>query len=150
MTPTETWDDLRALEGTTFTGEWFTVDADRLEQFDHATYTDENPDLPGGTDYPDGLVEGFHLLALLDHLVTKALVATGRTVYGWNYGFDKVRFTSPVLAGQPIRVQGRISEVAPRADGCLALLDVQIEVEGREKPACIAAWRILWMRGEEA
>ena len=148
MTSTETWDDLRALEGKTFTGEWFTVDADRLDQFDHATHTDENPDLPEGADYPDGLVEGFYLLALLDHLVTTAMAAVdGPEVYGWNYGFDKVRFTSPVLAGQPIRVHGRIAEVTPRAEGCLALLDVRIEVEGREKPACVAAWRVLWMRG---
>lgn len=144
MTLTASWDNVSALAGTEFTGDWFAVDADRLPLFDHATYTDENINQVEESGYPENLVEGFHLLSLLDHLVNRAVHVSGPGVFGWNYGFDKVRFTSPVTAGEPIRVRGRVTEVAARGAGYLVRFDVRIEVEGRDKPAMIADWRVLW------
>ena len=70
---TSSWSDVATLEGREFTGGWFSVDADRLEPFDFATYTDQNTFALEGSNFPDGLVEGFHLLALLDHLSNQVL-----------------------------------------------------------------------------
>ena len=144
MVLTASWDEVWAIEGAEFTGEWFAVDADRLALFDHATYTDENINPMDESGYPENLVEGFHLLSLLDHLVNRAVCVSGPGVFGWNYGFDRVRFTSPVTAGEPIRVRGRVAEVATRGEGYLVRFDVRIEVEGRDKPAMVADWRVLW------
>jgi hypothetical protein len=49
-----------------------------------------------------------------------------------------------VQAGQPIRLAGTVAEVTARGDDFLVLLDCVIEVQGRDKPAAVAAWRVLW------
>ncbi len=148
MTLAATWDDVSTLEGAEFVGDWFAVDADRLPLFDHAVYTDENVHPMEESGYPENLVEGFHLLSLLDHLVNKVIRVSGPGVFGWNYGFDKVRFTSPVTAGDPIRVRGRVAEITERGAGRLVRLDVEIEIEGRLMPALVATWRVLWAVAE--
>jgi acyl dehydratase len=144
MTLTASWNEVSALEGAEFTGDWFAVAADRIALFEHATYTDENINSMDESGYPENLVEGFHLLSLLDHLVNRAVHVSGPGVFGWNYGFDRVRFTSPVTADDPIRVCGRVAEVTARGEGYLLRLEVRIEVEGRTKPAMVADWRVLW------
>ena len=63
---------LPSLIGRSFLGDWFVVDAGSLPLFDQAIYTDRNPYPLDAGGYPEDLVEGFHLLALLDHLVKSA------------------------------------------------------------------------------
>ena len=62
---------LPSLVCRSFVGYWFIVDARSLPLFDEAIYTDRNPYPLDARGYPAGLVEGFHLLALLDHLVNR-------------------------------------------------------------------------------
>src|SRR6516165_6642310 len=74
---------LPSLVGRSFVGDWFIVDARSLPLFDRAIYTDQNPYPLDASGYPEGLVEGFHLLALLDHLVNPLLrVSDGPCVAG--------------------------------------------------------------------
>lgn len=138
------WDDLPNSAGAEFVGPWFTVEEDRLSMFDRATYVDTNSVELTGTNFPDGLIEGFHLLALLDHLTNEVLHVDDPRWTGWNYGLDKVRFVSPVTVNDKIRVAGTIAEVSPRGDDQLLLLKCTIEVAGREKPGMVAEWRVLW------
>ena len=136
--------DLPGLVGRTFASGWMTVAAEKLQLFDAATYVDQN-ELPFDDGlYPDDMIEGFHLLAMLDHLSNPVLRLTSGPISGWNYGFDKVRFVSPVQVGDPIRLSGVVAEVTPRGDDFVVLLDCRLDVADRDRPALVAQWRVLW------
>jgi hypothetical protein len=143
-----TWQEIETMQGREFTGGWFSVDRDRLETFDIASYVDENAVELEGSNFPDGLVEGFHLLSLLDHLSNQVLYIDDPAWTGWNYGMDRVRFVSPVTVDDSFRIRGTVTEVTPRGDGFLLLLTCWLEVNGRSKPALTAEWRVLWALGE--
>ncbi len=56
-----------------------------------------------------------------------------------NYGLDKVRFPAPVKVGSRIRLAGRVASVDEVAgNGVQMLLDFTVEIEGADKPACVA------------
>lgn len=139
--------ELPSLAGRSFLGDWFSVDASKLPLFDEVTYTSENP-YPLDTDaYPEEMVEGFHLLALLDHLVNPLLRISDGPCVGWNYGLDRVRFVSPVRAGQKIRVRGTIGAVRPKGSGFLLLCQCAVEAEGSDRPGMVADWWTYWLPG---
>lgn len=61
--------------------------------------------------------------------------------YALNYGFDRVRFVHPVRAGERIRAHLRFGGVTDRGDGSRVVhLDVEVEIDGRDRPALVAAW----------
>lgn len=136
--------DVPSLAGQEFVGRWLVVDEPRLRSFEHATYLDDNEIQLDAAAYPDGLIEGFHLLGLLDHLVNPVLNVNDGTWFGWNYGLDRVRFVSPVRAGDRMRVRGTVGTVEPRGDGYLLLIHCTVEIDGRAKPGFVADWRVLW------
>jgi hypothetical protein len=140
--------DLPALAGRSFLGDWLTVDASKLPLFDEASYVSENPYPLDTGGYPEGMVEGFHLLALLDHLLNPLLRISGDGTIGWNYGLDRVRFVSPVSAGQKIRVRGTVGAVTPKGNGFLILCQCTVEVEGHARPAMVADWWTYWQPAE--
>ncbi len=57
-----------------------------------------------------------------------------------NYGFDKVRFASPVKVNDRIRAVAILAEARERAGQLLVKAKVTIEIEGETKPALIAEW----------
>ncbi|SED27023.1 Acyl dehydratase [Amycolatopsis tolypomycina] len=141
------------LVGRSFTTPWFTVDPDRSEQFEFATYLDSYPhpcEEGDGDGYGPGLVEGFHLLGMIDYLLNHVLVPEFRCV-PWNYGLDHVRFVSVVRVTDRFRITGTVREVVDRgAQGHLVVLDLTARVDGRDKPAFVATQRALWVTDDEA
>jgi hypothetical protein len=131
-----------ALAGRTFTGEWFSVETERLRSFEHASYfvDDDEPDF-----YPEGLVEGFHLLALLDHLGNALVRVDPHTIIAWNYGLNRVRFITPVHTGRRIRLLATISDVVPKNEGYLLTFDHTVELEDADRPAYSAQLLVLWL-----
>ncbi len=56
-----------------------------------------------------------------------------------NYGTDRVRFTAPVPAGSRVRGRYRLKSVDDvKNDGLKVVGETTIEIEGEERPACIA------------
>ncbi|MFJ9005437.1 hypothetical protein [Streptomyces canus] len=133
------------LVGREFRGPWFTIGREKLPVFDDATYADQNIHTFDDDNYAEDLVEGFHLLALLDHLTNDLLAAEGDHWYAVNYGLDRVRFVTPVQAGVPIRVHGAVADVRPKGDGHLLLLRMTVEVRGAERPGFTADQWVLWL-----
>lgn len=133
------------LLGKTFVTPWFVVDDDRVTDFEKASYHDEYPHEYGGEDgYGEGLVEGFHLLSLVDVLCNHSLWSEGPWL-AWNYGVDNVRFVSVVRTTDPFRVHGQVRKVIDRGEqGHLVVLDLRGEVRGRERPGFVATLRALW------
>ncbi|MBP2326459.1 acyl dehydratase [Kibdelosporangium banguiense] len=133
------------LRGQHFVSPWFRMDPDRSELFERASYLDLSPHPFGGeAGYGDDLVEGFHLVAMLDHLVNHVLWSEGPCL-GWNYGLDRVRFVTPIRFSDRFRVRGTVTDVIDRGEqGHLLVLDYIGEVDGRARPGFVATHRVLW------
>lgn len=141
-----------SMAGRSFTTPWFSVDADRSDKFEYATYLDSYPqpyEEEDGDGYGAGLVEGFHILGMIDYLLNHVFVASFRCV-PWNYGLDRVRFVSVVRVTDRFRITGTVREVTDRAQGYLVTTDLTGQVDGRDKPAFVATQHALWVLDKQA
>ena len=103
--------------------QWIHVDVDRA--------TNESP-------YGAPIAHGHLTLSLVPMLISNTIEYIPRTA-GINYGLDKVRFMAPVKAGK--RVRGKVSlRNAERINDTTVkvLYSTVVEIEGEEKPACVA------------
>jgi acyl dehydratase len=82
------------------------------------------------------IAHGFLTLALLSRLSHDAVEVRGDFKMRINYGFNRMRFVSPVTAGSKIR--GRF--VVAKATNNEVTWQVTVEIEGAEKPALVAEW----------
>ena len=88
------------------------------------------------------------VIQILTHL-TGSIPPTGVEAYaglvmGVNYGFDKVRFVSPVKVNARIRLQRKLLDSQLKNPNQIQLThECTIEVEGEPKPACVAQWLTL-------
>ena len=57
---------------------------------------------------------------------------------GINYGSNKVRFTNMVPVGSRLRMRAKMLSCEPRGAGFQVLNEFTIEIEGQERPACVA------------
>jgi acyl dehydratase len=55
-----------------------------------------------------------------------------------NYGSNKVRFPSPVLVGSRVRATSELMDITDVPGGKQAVTKVTVEIEGADKPACVA------------
>jgi acyl dehydratase len=62
-----------------------------------------------------------------------------------NYGFDRIRFIAPVPGGARIRGHFTLKDAKPRGTGWMLRFGVEVEIEGREKPALTADWLGLYL-----
>jgi acyl dehydratase len=129
-------------------GEWFEVDQDRIDQFADVTLDHQfiHVDPERAKDGPFGatIAHGFLTLSLLTHLdssVPKGDPARyAGVVMGVNYGFEKVRFVSPVKVGSRIRARAVLSSVELKEPWIQSTRTMTIEIEGEDKPAVVADW----------
>ncbi|MCB1385430.1 MAG: MaoC family dehydratase [Nitratireductor sp.] len=128
------------------TSEWMTVsqrmidtfaDASHDHQFIHVDVERAKAETPfGGT-----IAHGFLTLSLLSKMVVEALPPVAEARISINYGFDRIRFLSPVPADAKVRGHFRLTEVSERKPGeFLSKYDVTVEIEGVDKPALSAEW----------
>ena len=59
---------------------------------------------------------------------------------GINYGSNKVRFINMVPVGSKVRARSKLmsAELNPKSGGMQLISEVTIEIEGQDRPACIA------------
>jgi acyl dehydratase len=65
---------------------------------------------------------------------------------GVNYGLNRVRFVSPVRARSNIRARIVLQSLKDVQDGMEAVFNTTVEVEGGEKPSCVADWVVRYYR----
>lgn len=139
----ENIDDLPAWVGRELaTSTWFTIEQPRIQAFADATgdqqwiHVDSDRaqrESPFGTP----IAHGYLILSMLPSMIESCLQVGGAAMLV-NYGLDRVRFTAPVPAGSRIRARIVLDHLAPFPGGVQAHLDATIEIEGSDKPACIA------------
>lgn len=140
----ETVDDVLAAEGELLgTGQWVSVEQDRIGQFaeatgDHQWIHVDVEKAKAESPYGGTIAHGFLTLSLIPALSKDNFAATGAKM-AVNYGLNKVRFVSPVLAGSRVRVRSEVAGVEKVADNIVNLtVRHTVEIEGNEKPAAVA------------
>ncbi len=120
--------------------EWFLVDQERVNKFADATgdYQWIHVDVERAEQEMGGpIAHGYLTLSLIPMLTQEILKVEGVT-RGINYGSNKIRFSNMVPVGSRVRARQKIVEVTPRAGGLQLIQEIIIEVEGQQKPACVA------------
>ena len=131
------------------TGEWLQVDQDRINSFADVTedhqFIHVDPEAckelsPWGVP----IAHGFLTLSLLVKLSASIPQPPERfdgIVMGINYGFEKVRFISPVKVGSRIRAKSVLSSVDLKDGNTIQYVrTMTVEIEGEDKPALVAEW----------
>src|SRR5215470_3847426 len=131
--------------------EWVEITQDRINRFAEATCDEQwihvdqeraQAELPGGKTIAHGLLS----LSLAPMFIREVMGLKGlRNTL--NYGADRIRYLSPVPAGSRIRGRVTIAEaedVPP--DGLRVNYHLVIEIEGGQRPACVAELIALHMR----
>jgi acyl dehydratase len=83
------------------------------------------------------IAHGYLTLSLIPYLAAGMLPVKGVT-RGINYGSDKVRFTSMVRVGKRVRLRQKLLATEPKSGGVQLKNLCTIEIEGEERPACVA------------
>jgi len=143
-------DDLDELAGLTGellgTSDWLKVDQDRVNRFADATGDHQwiHVDVERAAAGPFGgtIAHGYLTLSLLPYLGAQvfSLETPGAKL---NYGVNKVRFPSPVRVCSRIRSHVTMGEVTDLPAGKQLTLRHTLEIEGQDKPACVAETVVL-------
>lgn len=137
---------LREKIGTLIgTSNWYLLDQDRINQFAAVTLDEQfihtDPEKAATTPFGSTIAHGFLTLALLPAMGGDVIPKLDGHVMSVNYGFEKLRFLSPVSAGSRVRGHFTLSSLDVRKPGEVTLLwEVTIEIDGKEKPALYAEW----------
>jgi acyl dehydratase len=80
-------------------------------------------------------------MSLMSIMSYEVMPVISGTTMGVNYGFDKLRFISPVRSGSRVRGRFTLAEAKLRKPKELqSRTNVIVEIEGEEKPALVADW----------
>ena len=133
--------DLPGLVGTEVgVSDWLQVTQERVNLFADATGDHQwiHVDVERATREIGGpIAHGYLTLSLIPHLSAGMLPVKGVT-RGINYGSDKVRFTNMVRVGKRVRLRQKLIGVEPKGGGVQIKNLCTIEIEGEERPACVA------------
>jgi acyl dehydratase len=125
---------------------WHLVDQTRIDDFadvieDHQFIHIDPERAKRETPFGSTVAHGFLTMSLLSIMSYEVMPVIEGTTMGVNYGFDKLRFISPVRAGARVRGRFVLAEAKLRKEKELqSRTNVTIEIEGEEKPALVADW----------
>jgi acyl dehydratase len=137
--------------GKSYVSDWLLVDQDLIDRFADTTrdwmFLHVDPEKAARTEFGGTIAHGFLLLSLMAPLrsETPRPSLPGLRV-GLNYGFERIRFISPVRSGSRIRGVFTIAAITEEAPGQLReAMDVILEVEGADRPAVAARWLTMYL-----
>lgn len=130
-----------AAEGTELgPTDWLVVDQPRIDQFAQATNDHQwihvDPQRAADGPYGRTIAHGLLTLSLLPHFMHD-LYRVDNVAMAINYGFNKVRFITPVPVGSRLCATSKITAIAEVGGGAQATFTTTIEVEGSDKPAAV-------------
>lgn len=147
----KSFDDARSHIGKEVAiSEWQLIDQARVDEFARATgdfqWIHVDPERArrespfGGT-----IAHGYLTLSLLAMFAQNTITCEGVRM-GLNYGLNRVRFTAPVLVGSKLRARFKLLAVDNVDRGVQVQWAATVEIEGQEKPACVADMVARWYR----
>jgi acyl dehydratase len=122
-------------------GEWYRIDQDQVDLFADATgdrqWIHIDPVRAAGGPFGATIAHGYLVLSLVPALMAD-LYRVEHVRMAVNCGLNRVRFVTPVRTGSRIRVQFEITSVTALADCFEVIIRSTVELEGSERPACVA------------
>jgi acyl dehydratase len=120
--------------------DWVEIDQNRINLFADATgdhqWIHVNEEMAkqfmGST-----IAHGYLTLSLIPFLGSQIMSMEGVS-RGINYGSDKVRFTNMVPVNSKVRARQKMLSAEPKGGGMQIRNEFTIEIEGKDRPACIA------------
>jgi len=125
--------------------DWCAIDQDMIDRFADLTGDHQwiHVDREAAARAPFGgtIAHGFLVMSMFTRLAEGVDLQLEGARMGMNYGFDKLRMTRPVRAGQRIRGRFVLKDFVERGSGqWLSTLAVTVEIEGETRPAIVAEW----------
>jgi acyl dehydratase len=125
---------------------WHVVDQKRIDVYadvieDHQ-FIHVDPDrAKKETTFGATIAHGFLTMSLMSIMSYEVMPVIEGTTMGVNYGFDRLRFLSPVRSGSRVRGRFTLTEATLRKPKeLLSRTSVSVEIEGEQKPALAADW----------
>ena len=126
---TVTQDMINRFAELTGDHQWIHVDVERAKR--------ESP-------FKQPIAHGFLTLSLLPAMKREPEWVPAAFGNATNYGANKLRFVSPVPAGSKVRSRARLMAVEPHKAGTMLTQEIQVTVEGSERPALIYEMVVLY------
>jgi acyl dehydratase len=122
------------------TSEWHAIAQEQIDLFAQATgdhqWIHVDPEAAANGPFGTTVAHGYLTLSMLPMLLSEVVSVTD-AVMGVNYGTEKIRFTSPVPSGSRVRLHARLVRAERRGPSVVWTVGVQVEIEGKEKPALV-------------
>lgn len=135
-------EELLAGAGTDLgTSDWVVIDQRRIELFAEATgdhnWIHVDPELAATGPFGTTIAHDYLSLSFMAGLLGEMLDVPGADM-AINYGLDNVRFPTPVPVDSKVRTSATLAACEEVPGGVQVYLDLRVEVEGSDKPACVA------------
>lgn len=139
-----TLEDLKTRTGEVIgSSRWFMIHQPRINRF--ADATEDHQWLHVNTEraakespFGGTIAHGYLTLSLLAPALFEVLIEKMNVSSVVNYGFDRMRFMAPVLAGKRVRVHFKLMAMEPKSKGTLMTFESTVEIEDEAKPALVA------------
>jgi acyl dehydratase len=125
---------------------WHLIDQPRIDTYagvteDHQFIHVDPERAKAETAFGTTIAHGFLTMSMMSVMSYEVMPAIAGTTMGVNYGFDKLRFISPVRSGKRVRGRFVLAEAKLRKPNELqSRTNVTVEIEGEDKPALVADW----------
>jgi len=145
--PPITLEAYQAMVGTEIgVSSWHLIDQPRIDTYagvteDHQFIHVDPERAKNETAFGTTIAHGFLTMSMMSVMSYEVMPAIAGTTMGVNYGFDKLRFISPVRSGKRVRGRFVLAEAKLRKPNELqSRTNVTVEIEGEDKPALVAEW----------
>jgi acyl dehydratase len=135
-------DDLRGKVGQELgVSDWHEVTQVEIDAFADATedhqFIHVDPERAKETPFGSTIAHGLYTLSLGPKF-SYAMFSVENIAFGLNYGYDRVRFPAPVPVNSKVRMRAELVSVDDIPGGVQFKVKQTFEVEGSEKPVCVA------------
>jgi acyl dehydratase len=124
---------------------WALVDQQKIDQFaaltgDHQ-FLHVDPERARLSPFGGTIAHGLLTLSMLPAFVYEVIPTPPEVKLGVNYGYNKIRFVTPVRSGKRIRGRFTITAFTETKPGrWQQIIDAAVEIEGETRPALVAEW----------
>jgi acyl dehydratase len=141
MTTTLTLAELeQATDRELGTSSWHEVTQEQIDKFADATgdhqWIHVDPERAADGPFGGTVAHGYLTLSMLPMMMSEVVSVTD-AVMGVNYGTERLRFTNPVPCGSRVRLHAKLVRTERRGPSVIWHVGVQVEIEGKEKPALV-------------
>ncbi len=121
--------------------DWHEVTQQDIDTFAQVTGDDQfihvDPERAKETPFGGTIAHGYYTLSLAPRF-SYAMFSFEGFAFGLNYGLNKVRFPAPLPVGSRVRMRAKLAAVDDIPGGAQITTDLTFELQGAEKPVCVA------------